>query len=227
MTDALPVAGVLRSVDVRTSTEGTTMKPTIVLVHGAFAESSSWDAVVNTLLAKGYTTVAAASSLRALTSDAAAVSDLVRSVRGPVLLVGHAYGGAVITGVDRDAGEVRGLVYVCGFAPDAGDSCAALSALVPSSTPGARRVTQRPFTEAALNEPGGPDPLWKVVPSWFVFGELDRNIPVGVHRMMAGRAAARTTLEIPGAAHALPVSHPDEVTRTILEAARATGLVDA
>ena len=92
------------------------MKPTIVLVHGAFAESSSWDAVIDSLLSSGYTTVAAANPLRGLAIDAAAVTDLVRSIQGPVVLVGHSYGGAVMTDVDRSAGDIKGLVYVCGFA---------------------------------------------------------------------------------------------------------------
>jgi pimeloyl-ACP methyl ester carboxylesterase len=88
-------------------------------------------------------------------------------------------------------------------------------------------VTQRPVTEAALNEAGGADPLWKDVPSWFIYGELDHNIPAGAHAFMAERAGAKRTVEVPEAAHALSVSHPDEVAQMILEAARASELVDA
>ena len=94
-------------------------RPTIVLVHGAFAESSSWDRVIDPLLAEGHRVVAAANPLRSLAADAASVSDLVRSIDGPVVLVAHSYGGAVMTNVDADAGEIVGLVYVNGIRPGA------------------------------------------------------------------------------------------------------------
>ena len=239
------------------------MKPTIVLVHGAFAESSSWDTVIDALLEGGYPVIAAANPLRGVATDAAFVSDVVRSIEGPVLLVGHSYGGTVITNVDRSAGDVTGLVYVCGFAPDAGESCATLSAHVPGGTLGdtlhivplgdqgsdlyiaqdryhqqfaadvpaaaaARMaVTQRPVTDAGLNDPSGPDPLWKDIPNWFVYAELDRNIPAGAHAFMAERAGSQHTVEVPGAGHALPVSRPAEVADMILEAARASQPVHA
>jgi pimeloyl-ACP methyl ester carboxylesterase len=93
------------------------MRPTIVLVHGAFAESASWDDVVDPLLDAGYSVVAAANPLRSVRTDAAAVSDVVRTIDGPVVLVGHSYGGMVISNVDRDAGDITGLVYVAAFAP--------------------------------------------------------------------------------------------------------------
>jgi pimeloyl-ACP methyl ester carboxylesterase len=72
------------------------MKPTVILIHGAFAESSSWDGVIDPLLDSGHPVIAAANPLRSLAADAAAVSDLVRTVDGPVVLVGHSYGGAVL-----------------------------------------------------------------------------------------------------------------------------------
>jgi pimeloyl-ACP methyl ester carboxylesterase len=239
------------------------MNATVVLVHGAFAESSSWDAVIDPLLAAGHEVIAAANPLRGVATDAAALTDLVRALHGPVLLVGHSYGGTVITNVDRSAADIVGLVYVCGFAPDAGESCATLSAHVPGGTLGetlwtvelaggvpdlyiaqdryhqqfaadvpkevaARMaVTQRPVTVAGLNDPSGPDPLWKDIPSWFVYAELDRNIPAGAHAFMAERAGSRGTVEVTGAAHALPVSRPTEVTAMILQAARATELAPA
>jgi pimeloyl-ACP methyl ester carboxylesterase len=239
------------------------MGPTIVLVHGAFAESSSWDTVIGTLLERGFAVVAAANPLRGVAFDALALGDLLRSIEGPVLLVGHSYGGAVITNADRKVGDIRGLVYVCGFAPDTGESCADLAAKAPGSTladtlvtvelsDGGRdlyiaqeryhqqftadspvevaarmAVTQRPVTEAGLNEAAGPDPLWKDLPSWFVYGELDRNIPADAHAFMAQRAEARSEVQVPGAAHALPVSHPDEVAQMIMAAATATAPLDA
>src|SRR4051812_6252864 len=112
------------------------MRPTIVLVHGAFAESSSWDQVIDRLLDAGHPVVAVANPLRGVAADAACVSDHVRAVEGPVVLVGHSYGGAVITNVDPDAGEIVGLVYVAAFAPKPGDSCFELSAVFPGSTLG-------------------------------------------------------------------------------------------
>jgi pimeloyl-ACP methyl ester carboxylesterase len=112
------------------------MPPTIVLVHGAFAESSSWDRVIRHLEDGGYDVVAAANPLRGLAADAQSVTDLVSSVDGPVVLVGHSYGGAVITNVDGNAGEITGLVYVAAFAPDHGESANMLAQKFPGSTLG-------------------------------------------------------------------------------------------
>jgi pimeloyl-ACP methyl ester carboxylesterase len=122
------------------------MRPTIVLVHGAFAESASWDGVVDRLLAAGHDVVAAATPLRGLAADARSVSDVVRSVEGPVVLVAHSYGGAVITNVDPDAGEIAGLVYVNGFAPEPGESCFQLAAMFPGSMLG--EETARPVSRS-------------------------------------------------------------------------------
>jgi len=230
------------------------MTPTIVLVHGAFADSSSWDAVIDPLKDAGHPVIAAANPLRGLASDAEAIGDVVRSIDGPVVLVAHSYGGAVISNVASDAGEVTALVYVNGFAPDAGESAFELAAKFPGSTTGdavrptprsdgttdltiapelfrenfcgdlldaqaARMaVTQRPATVEALQEPSGQHPLWKDVPSWFLIGEEDRNIPAGLHRFMAERARSRRTVEIPGASHAISVSQPEATADLILEA---------
>jgi pimeloyl-ACP methyl ester carboxylesterase len=111
--------------------------PTIVLVHGAFAESASWDRVIGALQVAGHRVIAAANPLRGLHSDAAAVSDLVGTIDGPVVLVGHSYGGAVISNVDADAGDIVGLAFVAGFAPERGESCITLAGMVPGSTLGA------------------------------------------------------------------------------------------
>ena len=82
-------------------------------------------------------------------------------------------------------------------------------------------VTQRPATQEALTEPSGDSPLWKDVPSWFLFGEEDRVIPAALQHYMAKRAGARSTTEVPGASHALPVSHPKATARLIRHAATA------
>ena len=112
------------------------MPPTIVLVHGAFAESSSWDRVIRELEDAGHDVIAAANPLRGLAADAQSVTDLVSSVDGPVVLVGHSYGGAVITNVDGNAGEITGLVYVAAFAPDHGESANMLAQKFAGSTLG-------------------------------------------------------------------------------------------
>ena len=231
------------------------MKPTVILVHGAYAESSSWNGVLEPLLTAGHRVIAFAAPLRGVASDAALLSDLLRTMDGPVILAGHSYGGAVITNVTAAPGQVAGAVYIAGFALEVGESCADASALAPGSTlaetlvpvplssGGAdtyiapekyhrqfaadlsaeqarlMAITQRPVTDQALAEPSGDHPLWRSVPSWFLFGELDRNIPAGAHRIMAARAKARETVEIAGASHVVGISHPAETARIILEAA--------
>jgi pimeloyl-ACP methyl ester carboxylesterase len=109
------------------------MKPTIVLVHGAFAESASWSSVIDSLVDSGQPAIAVANPLRGVATDAAAVGDLVRTIDGPVVLVAHSYGGAVISNVSADAGQILGLVYVNAFAPDPGESCFSLAGLHPGS----------------------------------------------------------------------------------------------
>jgi pimeloyl-ACP methyl ester carboxylesterase len=111
-------------------------KPTIVLVHGAFAESSSWNAVITELTRDGYVAIAAANPLRSVAGDGASVSTIVRSISGPVVLVGHSYGGPVITEAANGNANVKALVYVAGFAPDTGESCLKLSEMFPGSTLG-------------------------------------------------------------------------------------------
>lgn len=127
------------------------MLPTIVLVHGAFAESASWDGVVDPLRAAGHHVVAAANPLRGLATDAQSVSDLVRTIEGPVVLVAHSYGGSVISNVDADAGEIAGLVYVNGFAPDSGESCFQLAGMFPGSTLGETTVQPVPRSDGTTD----------------------------------------------------------------------------
>jgi pimeloyl-ACP methyl ester carboxylesterase len=112
----------------------TSAKPTIVLVHGAFAESSSWAAVVERLRARGYPVIAAGNPLRGVHADATSISDLVNSIPGSVVLVGHSYGGSVITNAATGRPNVKALVYVAAFAPDAGETAADLNSKYPGST---------------------------------------------------------------------------------------------
>jgi pimeloyl-ACP methyl ester carboxylesterase len=232
------------------------VKPTIVLVHGAFAESSSWDGVIDPLRDAGHPVICAANPLRSLATDAAAVADVVRAVDGPVVLAAHSYGGAVISNVPADAGEIVGLVYANGLAPEPGEHSFQLAAMFPGSllgeetarpvprsdgttdlyvasdsfhdifcqdvpAPQAARmaITQRPATQEALTEPSGERPLWREVPSRFVIGEEDHILPCRLHQFMAERAHSHRTLEIPGASHAITVSHPGAVADQIMEAA--------
>ena len=127
------------------------MKPTIVLVHGAFAESSSWDAVIDPLREAGHRVIAAANPLRSLASDAETVADVVRSVEGPVVLAAHSYGGAVISNVPADAGEIVGLVYACGFAPEPGEHCFQLAAMFPGSMLGPETARPVPLSDGTTD----------------------------------------------------------------------------
>ena len=112
-------------------------KPTIVLVHGAFAESGSWNLVVSGLVRDGYHVVAVANPLRSASGDAAYVAAALAQIDGPVVLVGHSYGGTVITGAALGRPNVKALVYVSAFEPDAGETSFGLSARFPGSTLGA------------------------------------------------------------------------------------------
>lgn len=116
-------------------------RPTIVLVHGAFAESASWNGVIKNLEKHGFRAIAAANPLRGVAADAASVSTLVRSIRGPVILVGHSYGGPVITEAANSSSNVKALVYVAAFAPDKGESSLTLSGKFPGSTLGSALST--------------------------------------------------------------------------------------
>ncbi len=231
-------------------------KPAIVLVHGAFAESASWNPVIERLRQHSFEVTAAANPLRSVAGDAAYVRDVIAGVGGPVVLVGHSYGGIVITEAAAGNEQVVGLTYVSAFAPEHGESALELSgkfpgstlasalaahplsgggneftittgsfhqqfaADVPAGTAALMAATQRPVTGAALTT-GLPTstPAWQTIPSWFVFGSDDRNIPAELIRYMAERAGSRGTHEVAGASHALSVSCPDEVTTAILHTA--------
>ena len=109
---------------------------TVVLVHGAFAESSSWNGVIARLQAEGLPVIAAANPLRSLHGDAASVCSILTSIDGPVVAVGHSYGGAVISNAAVDLDSVLALVYVAAFAPEAGEAIGELSGRFPGSTLG-------------------------------------------------------------------------------------------
>ncbi|KQY23981.1 alpha/beta fold hydrolase [Rhizobium sp. Root482] len=231
-------------------------KPTIVLVHGAFADSSSWNGVIGILKKDGYPVVAAANPLRSVSSDAASVSSVLGGINGPVVLVGHSYGGQVITTAATGHDNVKSLVYVAAFAPDKGEAAAELAGKFPGGTLGealAIPVTladggidlsidqakfhqqfahdvsaeqavlmgagQRPITEAALTEKSG-EPAWKALPSFFIYGDGDRNIPAASLAFMAERAGSKRTVVVKGASHVVMVSQPEAVAELIEEAAK-------
>jgi pimeloyl-ACP methyl ester carboxylesterase len=248
--------------------EGSSMdKPTVVLVHGAFAGSSSWNAVIAKLLPKGYKVVAVANPLRGVKSDASYVASLLATIDGPVILVGHSYGGSVITEAATGRSNVKALVYVSGLAPDVGETASALVGKFPGSTLGptlappelladgnkdlyilqdkypaqfcadlpAREAkllaaTQRPIIAAAFDE-AADSPAWKTIPSWFLYGSLDKNIPPAAHAFMAKRAGARRVVEVKGASHVVMMSHPGALVTLIDDAAaeytRAQSLVSS
>ncbi|MFB4307413.1 alpha/beta fold hydrolase [Actinomadura sp. GTD37] len=234
----------------------TAEQPVVVLVHGAFAESASWNRVIGLLHGRGLRAVAAANPLRSLPEDAAYVRDVIGGIGGPVVLVGHSYGGMVITQAAAGNPAVHSLVYVAGFAPDDGESALQLSGKFEGSTLGAAleaypvssggnefriaggkyhqqfcadldageaalmAATQRPVTERALTDGLNVDEVpWRTKPSWFVYGELDRNIPAEAVRFMAERAASLETRGIAGASHAVAVSEPAAVAASIAGAA--------
>ena len=228
---------------------------TVVLVHGAFAESASWSGVVSRLTDQGIAAVATPNPLRSVSTDAENVRRATEGIGGPIVLVGHSYGGAVITEAAVDNPAVVGLVYVAAFAPDHGENALQLTGQFPGSTLGetvrpyplgdgtndlvvdrdlfpqqfaadvpaaeaaVQARTQRPIRDFALGEPQpAGTPAWKSLPSWFVFGDADRNIPVEGLRFMAKRAGAVSVTEVPGASHSVMVSQPDEVVSVIRQA---------
>jgi len=228
---------------------------TVVLVHGAFAESASWNGVIANLQARGIAAIATPNQLRSVTTDAENVRLATVAVGGPVLLVGHSYGGAVITEAAVDNDAVSGLVYVSAFAPDHGENSLQLTGQFPGSTLGdtvrpiplsdgtndlivdrelfpnqfagdvpladakLAAATQRAIRDFALGEPQPAEtPAWKTLPSWFIFGSGDKNIPVEGLRFMAERAGSLSTREIEGASHSVMVSNPDAVAQLIADA---------
>ena len=238
-------------------TEVSTVKPTVVLVHGAFAESSSWSGVIELLVSDGYPTIAVANPLRGIKSDSDYLHALLADITGDIVLVGHSYGGAIISGGGADNPHVKALVFVGAFAPEAGEKLGDLNNKFPGSTLGdtltlvalpdggndvyisqskyhaqfaadssaevaaVMAASQRPIVESAFGEASG-EAAWKTVPSWFLFGADDLNIPASVHRWMAERAGSRRTVELAGGSHTVGIPEAGQVFDLIREAASAT-----
>jgi pimeloyl-ACP methyl ester carboxylesterase len=223
----------------------------IVLVHGAWADVSGWQKVYKILTAKGYHVDVVSSSNLTFTGDVAAVKAVLARQTGPVILVGHSYGGAVITEAG-DTSNVAGLVYVAAFAPDAGES---LLGLLKAGPPNPESGIVLPpvngliwYDMAKFHKDFCPDlpadeadfmahsqtpsglatfttPLtkaaWKTKPSWYIVSTEDRMIPPDAERFMAKRANAKVT-EIK-ASHVAFISHPEEIAAVIEAAANGVG----
>jgi pimeloyl-ACP methyl ester carboxylesterase len=223
----------------------------IVLVHGGWADGSSWSKVISILHEAGHQVghrvIAVQLPLHSLADDVATVKRAIDLVGGPTILVGHSYGGEVITNAGYNNPNVTGLVYIAAFAPDEGQS---LSSFVDPATfpkdlflvdsggfiylnPEIFRenfaqdvdpaeadlmaIVQKPFNQSIFGEKSGP-PTWKQLPIWYQISDADRMIPPDVQRMFAERMNA-TTLSL-NTSHASYVSHPNEIAELILNATK-------
>ena len=220
---------------------------TIVLVHGGFVDGSGWEDVYKSLKKDGYSVSIVQNPTSSLADDVAATKRIVQAQNGPVILVGHSYGGVVITEAGNDP-KVTGLVYIAAFAPDKGESVAALiknpvpGAPVPPILPPqdgyllldkakfaasfAADVTQEKAEFMANSQvPWGLDalngaisePAWKTKPSWYLVATDDKMIPPPAQQFMSKRAGS-TVVEVKGS-HAVYVSKPEEVAALIRKAA--------
>jgi pimeloyl-ACP methyl ester carboxylesterase len=224
-------------------------RPAIVLVHGGFVDGSGWEAVYKILRKDGYTVRVVQHPTISLAGDVAATRRVVNAVEGSVILVGHSYGGAVITEAGNDP-KVAGLVYIAAFAPDKGES---VSSLIKDPPPGAPvppilppqdgfllldeakfpasfAGDVDPETAAFMAESQLPwgvealsgsisEPAWKTKPSWYLVATDDRMIPPPAQRFMATRAGS-SVVEVAGS-HAIYVSQPDAVATLIARAAES------
>lgn len=221
----------------------------IVLVHGAFADGSGWEGVYRKLSKDGYEVSVVQNPTISLADDAAATRRTIGNQYKPVILVGHSYGGAVITEAGADP-NVAGLVYISAFVPDKGESVASLSANSPPGTPqppllppqdGFLTLDRAKFPEAfaadvdphkaefmaAAQVPWGLGSLnetlttapWRSKPSWYLVTTQDKMIPPDAQRFMAKRAGS-TVREITGS-HAAYISNPDAVAEFIEKAAES------
>ncbi len=223
----------------------------ILLVHGAWVDGSSWAKVIPALEAKGLNVVSVQIPLTSLADDVAATKRAIVLVDGPVLLVGHSYGGVVITEAGNDP-KVKGLVYIAAFAPDAGESAVTLLKTVPDSPVGTElrpdssgflKLTEKGVDEDFAEELSAPEKkilfatqiptsvnalgapvsqaAWKTKPSWFLLTTKDRVIPVELGRNMAHKLNAET-VEV-SSCHAVVAAHPEEVSSLIIKAGQAGG----
>jgi len=222
-------------------------KPTIVLVHGAFADGSSWSKVIPILQHDGYTVIAVQNPLTSLDADVETTKRALAMQTGPVVLVGHSYGGAVITQAAAGNANVKALVYVAAFAPEVGEPIGAFGQQYPAPLGAALKqdpsgflyidpakfhevfAADLPVAEtnvaAAVQKPiigsvfgaSVTEAAWKTIPSWYLVSQDDKAINPDLERFYAKRMKAKTT-EVK-ASHVAFLSHPAVVAKVIEEAA--------
>ena len=222
-------------------------KPTIVLVHGAFADGSSWSKVIPILQRAGYNVIAVQNPLTSLDADMETTKRALAMQMGPVVLVGHSYGGAVITQAAAGNANVKALVYVAAFAPEVGEPIGAFGQQYPAPLGAALKqdpsgflyidpakfhevfAADLPVAEtnvaAAVQKPiigsvfgaSVTEAAWKTIPSWYLVSQDDKAINPDLERFYAKRMKAKTT-EVK-ASHVAFLSHPAVVVRVIEEAA--------
>ena len=225
----------------------TAAKPAVVLVHGGFVDGSGWEPVYGILKAKGYNVGVVQNPTTSLADDVAATKRVIAAQSVPVVLVGHSYGGAVITEAGNDP-KVAALVYIAAFAPDKGESVATLikdpppGAPVPPILPpqdGFLLLDRTKFAASFAADVASPkaefmansqvpwgvealsgaitEPAWRGKPSWYLIATDDRMIPPPAQQAMSKRAGA-TVVEAKGS-HAIYVSKPEAVAALIEKAA--------
>jgi pimeloyl-ACP methyl ester carboxylesterase len=222
---------------------------TVVLVHGAWADGSSWEPVIRRLHRHGFEVIAAPIPLTSLSDDAAALKRTIARTQGPVIVAGHAYAGAVVATAGDE--RVKALVYVAALAPDEGETVAQVfyrddphpeaPKLAPDEDgliwmPDAGfdrafaqnataeqialcKAVQRPIALKCIQEPA-PAPAWKAKPTWYLLAEEDRMIHPKTQHFMAERMKA--TIRSLAVDHTPLLTSPDSVAGIILEAAKAT-----
>jgi len=244
---ATPVNKTLIQPQATQNMSANTNSTNIVLVHGGWADGSGWNKLVPSLWKAGHQVIAVQLPTHSLADDVETVKRAIGHIGGPVTLVGHSYGGEVITNAAYNNPNVTGLVYIAAFAPDEGQS---LSTFVdPSKFPkdlflpdiggfiylnpkifrenfaqdvnaseaDIMAITQKPFKQSIFVEKSGP-PAWKQLPTWYQISESDHMIPPDVQHKFAEQMNA-TTLSL-NASHASYVSHPNEIADFILNATK-------
>ena len=226
-------------------------RPAVVIVHGAYADAAGWERVIPILQRDGYTVTAVENPLESLQGDVDNTKRVLGAQNGPVVLVGHSYGGAVITEAATGNPNVKALVYIAAIAPEAGEAVGALLEKYPSDLGNALVVDSGGYVTvdrtkfhqvfaadlpaemaavmAATQKPIKGEafnatirqPAWKSIPSWFLVSTEDRALNPDLERFYAKRMSAHTR-EI-NASHVAFISHPKEVAQLIEEAAVRAG----
>jgi pimeloyl-ACP methyl ester carboxylesterase len=223
-------------------------KASVVMVHGAWADGSSWELVIRQLQARGFHVVAAPIPLTSLSDDAAALARTIARTEGPVIVAGHAYAGAVIATAHDE--RVKALVYIAALAPDEGETVAQVfyrdeshpsaprlapdsdgfiwmpesgfaQAFAQNATPdqiALCRAVQRPIALKSIQETA-PTPAWRTKPAWYLLAEEDRMINPKTQRFMAERMKA--AIRSYAVDHTPLLTAPDKVVNILLEAAKA------